>query len=79
MPVNSDSEESEISIEEAVGQLREEMNNLIEMLFYDDGTQRLNKIEARLDALEYVPNDAASSASSGGKRRRRRKKRTRRK
>ena len=61
----SDSESSNLSIDTAVDNLRDEM---------DATNQRLNTIEGRLDDLESASGDAASS---GGTRRRRRKKRTR--
>ena len=68
----SDSESSNLSIDTAVDNLRDEMDAYLD--WRDATNQRLNTIERRLDDLESASGDAASS---GGTRRRRRKKRTR--
>ena len=69
---DSDSGSSNLSIDTAVDNLRDEMDAYLD--WRDATNQRLNTIEGRLDDLESASGDAASS---GGTRRRRRKKRTR--
>ena len=69
---DSDSGSSNLSIDTAVDNLRDEMDAYLD--WRDATNQRLNTIEGRLDDLESTSGDAASS---GGTRRRRRKKRTR--
>jgi len=69
---DSDSGSSNLSIDTAVDNLRDEMDAYLD--WRDATNQRLNTIEGRLDNLESASGDAASS---GGTRRRRRKKRTR--
>jgi hypothetical protein len=69
---DSDSGSSNLSIDTAVDNLRDEMDAYLD--WRDTTKQRLNTIEGRLDDLESASGDAASS---GGTRRRRRKKRTR--